>query len=1114
MGLAVKNPLIAVVTLNLLIVLLPNSFANLPDEINFKPYQQIYQNKKAISDQLNNVFEQNKAYRIELESGLAQNQAYLSAITQERLSLIDRNNQLDHYIAEVEQYMHNLRSRISGLNNEINQQNRNLQNLDRNISQVENDLRIAEQRFNQMGRDFQQIENEVARRLQQKRDADRDLSLKVNQRNTQINHLNKAKSDLTARENRHRDDQAKLSGLQREISNRQQLLSSKQSELNTLNSNLTQLRSQLNQASSQVNSLRSEQKKLIDQKSGLMTDKRRLEGQLRNLPDTPENQARRAEIRRNLTQVDNQISALDRQINHLNQQIAQATTELKRIETQVSQAQTRVNQAQTQLNTINSQLSQARSELSRVQASMNSYQTDRNRLLTQITNFETTISRLNREIQQAESLARNLDQRYQESINRRNQIRNQLEVARREVEMISSQRQNLLSQRNHLRQNISSLNNDLNNSTRELNQQQQNLVNSRTEINQNTERIGVIIREIPQVNSTIAQFESALIEARSEEQLSFQTWQTALVETKQAFEAFNQREKLFQNYLTLAKQIGVNEAKIAHDVATSDSLQLMTSNATQLSLAHAQLASVVDAKYRAYVRAEIKGYYQGHETGLVHTESIQAGQRAGDQAALVLATNQAENTHRPQYRQKIFTQLLQSTKIEKIIANNIVQNIELYQINSENNKLTSQASSDLSEVELEESDLLETELDSEISKLSLQNKSNLEKLALLKKPETSYKKPQEIKLPAHPMSCRNQVYKNLKIFTDACAESFGNNYEKNYFATHAKYYQQGFTSDFTVRYEEHFLRLRSVSYSNHFEQAYAVAFTFAEVIGRTEARDLAYNQTYQAKLPIYTQNQIARVEAEEQILLTQHIENNAIIILRDEKIKLNALKGGNFKPNSQFSLDILVRNIGKAINRPDQVLVEIDSISKNIKSNRVAYLLSEIDAQSSAVAKEAFIFDVLNNAVIGDEINVKLKFTINDGAHYAQRVITVEAKAKVGLDFSVDSESRFESEPKFRKTIIPLVAYIYPTHSIGIKLAPKYRGLVKGYSVKLDYDSKQIKFENDSAMTRILDQNQLEILNFNYKFRKGAKRKTVKVMVNISYDAHLVQSGLIELSPR
>lgn len=112
---------------------------------------------------------------------------------------------------------------------------------------------------------------------------------------------------------------------------------------------------------------------------------------------------------------------------------------------------------------------------------------------------------------------------------------------------------------------------------------------------------------------------------------------------------------------------------------------------------------------------------------------------------------------------------------------------------------------------------------------------------------------------------------------------------------------------------------------------------------------------------------------------------------------------------------------------------------------------------------------------------------------------------------------KFNASSDYNKTPKVKGVFNYFIHTFKLNIAPAVEGLQAGYSVKLrpiDDAIKHMSFKVSEGQTGQISKLENKTIEMSYVFKKSAKKKTIKLALEISFRGEVLKKEIIELKPR
>lgn len=1103
--------------MRLLFVLLVslNLLAELPDEINHLKYGEIYKKDKSVSDEAQSVYDADVDYRVELEKGLEQNINYLSQLNAEESQLKQRNAELRKVEPQMVQYIAELERYISQLENQI-------YNLGLDISKLNN--QIQQKRSNQQGivnqrnieaSNYSRVETQRDRKQSQVIDVAREISKLENliaRNHSRLQELNQELSNMRAV---NQNDQGKINQLRSNLNSLNSQLKNKKSELANSNQELSKIESQIRSIEALIATEERKLPPLQESRKQTSLKKSQLERELVKLPQTPENENRIKQLNALIASLETQLTEINSKIANINNVIREENKRLVQLNAQAKPIENKISMIKTQISSLDSDISRKSNEKQQIENRMAQFTTRERTLLNNIQSASSEFSQYENSLRAETAKHRNLENQLRDLNSNLNIIAQRINQLDQQIGQIENQINQLAQNINHLDQQRAQASTDREQSIKSLNTQRSELNALRDEVSRNSNRIGDIKQEIPKVEKAIKDYRDYLVVARTNEQNSFQDWQSKLAVTNKSESEYRKRLNLYKKYLTEAKDNGHEQAKIGYKEGEDAGFIYLDKNVILLSDKYSSINAVLDSEYRAKIRAEILGYNKGYNDGYSDSGTISNSTSRAQADARRDAIFKAENELRAIFRKRYFADLLKenlSTPIEERANKSdskLHEELKDYVVKND------ESSTDLSSAEIVDSSSIKTRLDQRIEELLIEIKKQSDILRAIEKPQSSYEQLANVDVDANrsKKGCQN-VYKNLDVYQKACVSQFVESYKSNYKDSHKEVYYQNFKNDFKEKFDLRFQAKRTEGYFKHKDSAYKISYADGKKEGQREIDELTYQNNYVQFYPQYLNEETNRVDLEEKQLAKTHLTKNAVVDIFKEGLALRSVGKYPFSPGSSILLDLLLRNLGHVASEKGDVSVEIIQTSSNLEVGEKLKILNSLKKRSNLRISEVFTLKIKEDAKPSDVIKVELKININDGSHYGQRVIKVIATRDITISPEAIINVTYEEMPRFRKMIIPFIIWAYPKKDIKVKVEPLYAGLKSPYKVKLEIDESIIKMKSEKdASTQVLSRGSIGSLDFVYKFTRKAKKKKLKAKVIVSYEDSVIYTKDIEITP-
>lgn len=592
------------------------------------------------------------------------------------------------------------------------------------------------------------------------------------------------------------------------------------------------------------------------------------------------------------------------------------------------------------------------------------------------------------------------------------------------------------------------------------------------------------------LNGNVTQLQSQLTAATTDRDLKYSEYMA--------------RYNYYNQQLASAKTLGASQTDIALSIARDDSNVAVSERANELGTSIGNDLGLAQSKYYASVRAEIKGYNDGYDLGYASANDQQRGQEEGTRAGIIAAQDHAQSVLKPRFFNDFFEEALRTSQfkvLSELSFTEIPYAPEADIIDTE--KSAANVNTDTSPVttsEINQSANISSGLDSTVAR----NKSNLSQvigqMTSLSKPGSVYQNPGNI--PFQNYDCSG-VYKGVQAFIDACSAEYTSVFTSKYTNEH----YANFSSQYTNLYDGVVDRTADDVLAANYASDYASMYPIAEATGISDGKAQIYKETFAiAKENAYA-NEIPKAtavaEAQASSEVKNWVANNAALTLTGSAITDTSLQGG-----SEATLKLDLKNISPmATNKPVKVVITSTRNADQIASE--TYIQNLEGNQTTAV--KDIKFKIKRSATSGERIIVKGKVILPGGKYKAQRVETFEASAVAALNPTLAPQQlTYDSTPKVKGW------RRYKIHRFDIDLSAMVETIKAGYTVTMTpiAHADLVDMRNGtSARTGRLTVGSNKRVSFRYIFKKAARDKVIPMEIKYIFEGKVMRSQIIELRP-
>jgi septal ring factor EnvC (AmiA/AmiB activator) len=704
---------------------------DVPDEINFRPYEEQY---VMVSQKVSQHETQLLLTQKELQQKQDLINKYLEMLSSIENEIQVSKNQIDQYkmlIPQLAAQIVSLRNENVSLNTEMRSLKREEERLAfryqvalKNLREVEEVVRRKEEKIqsiqaelSQFGRMARQLADEYRSLSQQLQLVQQNIRSEIDKQRQLENDLTRIQRDLSRLE-------SQISDTQRDISRIEAQLNSEKQKLSALNSRVEDYRTEVSRLRASGAS-----------RNEIAAAERKLQAA------TQARDSQSSEIR----SLENQLTSLNQKLRSDRSTIAQLKREQDQIPNRISESQRKQRQLETQFRSINADVERVQREIAQT---------------------ENRIQRIEADISMARNDLKQDEVRLQENRNEVGFIIREIEANRRDLNSLVSrinanekQELQLAAKKNEYELSIPRLETQIENAENEIGRVQQNLNNSRLE-------------EV-NLNKIIFNLKQKLEILKSEKD--------------QIFAEFDRRKRLFNKYLAQSQALGEDQARDSENLGQVEGEKMAFKISNINGAGIGKELGEAEAKLWGHVRGETYGYAQGYKRGLESPEDRERGRIEGDSLGRQHAITYVQTKERP----VIFEKILKEEINKPIVLNKLMGSMRsTYQLIQREER---DFIDPISETEWEESLNLRTILDSSIENdakmVRVAEKKSIEFLD----PKLAYVKPNEIpfgrancesvykKLEIFRSACM-ETYKSkfMQSYLDASFVSFSSTYPSKY----------------------------------------------------------------------------------------------------------------------------------------------------------------------------------------------------------------------------------------------------------------------------------------------------------------------------------------------
>lgn len=841
-----------------LLVCSVSAYANLPDEINYEPYQLQYQRLSADVD----------AITANLEAATSRlNQAYATErqVDSDITNIQSDTSTTESRINELDNLRTDLMRESSDLNNELNTTTRRLNSLEAQRNNIDRDIIREDRRLAPIQDRLNQVEQRLANQsveVENKRVRFQRAENMSNSLRGELQRLKNERDQLKARldqlESQLANVDAQIAKLQADLANLPQRISRLENKLNTETASQVAMKAELDRIRAELAELMRTNRadpRVRELRGQVATKSRELSAQDAVVTDTRNklNQAKNAErgLKSEIAKLEQSKNTLPNQIRttQANFQTKVALIETKKAE--VGNAETRT--------------AQLRRDLDTAAVELNNIQTRRNRV--------------------AENLA--LESRT------RNRLYRDLEDTTREINRTQNDLNNTTNAYNNVVAQIDNID-------REIPQLERRLDN-------NDRTLRGLLNDLTVVQEQIVTYSSDVTNLTSQQS-------SAITDRDRKYQEYVTRYDYYSDKLNEAKSLGASQTGDAETKATIDSDKYVSARSNEVGSAVGSDLSSAQAKLWGAIRAEIKGYQDGYDEGYASSSDRERGSIEGTQAGIDGARDYATSVLKPQFFNQEFNRRIGQNTQKNLEGLNEFAEFEeatssekiLFDILSTVKPVTSS--------EIAQSNQIATNLDSLILASTTNLNQVLKQAQEMQEAQNVYEAPSSI--PYGRANCNN-VYKNVAEFIQACKSSYTSTFASLY---NSEYFNN-FSEKYPDLYVNVLETTTRDQIEAKYNSEYASSYPVAKLSGVADGKKDIYNETFTAAKTAAYNNELPKAtevaRGEANLEVGDWITNNATLSVQSASITAQNLRGG-----AMANVALVMKNISPAsLTKPVKIII-------------------------------------------------------------------------------------------------------------------------------------------------------------------------------------------------
>ncbi len=927
-------------------------YANqLPDEINYGPYLNVYEQINSERGATENSLNDQRTIRANLLQAIDDQLNYIRNLELQ----IDQDNQRIGFInAEVPR----LQDRKRGIDREISVTDRNIRTLNQEIDGLNRDIEIREDRLRNINREINRL--------------DRDKKNQI----TKVNNLNSA-----------------LSKLNNEIANLEKTITENRKKVQNLNTQIQNFNSTLDAKKSQLATAKTQKQNLVKKKNNLTKEAQDLVAKNKTLQDELKVEQQKLKDLRQQGAAQDVIQAQVKVVQGIRQNIRKNNQRVRVIATEKTNVQNQITAKNTQIANLEKYIANAPQELQKLKDQKKALQDANRRLDSQVAAKKRLVPGKTKQLEDERKILADINSEIDRRVRRSERVAanlSELKVKRRSVAQTLSDHQrrfdNLVSQSNDLANSIDSYLN-------EIPGLEGRIAQSRVTISRTNAQISTDRASERETYRNIKRLENEL--------------RVLTDRTNNAYAEYESRENLYNSYLKEAKTIGQSQIAPASNLATNKGSEMANIDGEKYGMDVSTKFGLAQAKAIGLIRGELKGYQDGYNDGYASDASIDAGTIAGQENGKAQAYAYVRRVFKPQYFENHLMALISTSNQKRddyvsvsmsATEKSNEKEMQVLEVYSE----VAQNIEDLSMGEIDASRRLSTGLDSSIETALRESNSVVSLKADLIKPQSVYSAPSAI--PYTNVDC-SSVYKDVADYIAACEASFKSSFKSKYlnevYAEYKALYPRVFADTFNANEPV----VREQNFDAQYKPAYDMAYNEGDLAGKEDIYNLSYKKAYDQA---YAENIApAKVVANKEALdeVNSWLKTSPIVTAKSAKFASPTLRGGD---STNISIDL--KNISD-VDALNSGTVKIKT-SSNLVFEKNIFALGKVVKRGSSVV--SIPVKINSDAPSGELMKAELELNLPGDKYQSARVEKLSLVQELMLNPKAATNLTYDPSPRIK----------------------------------------------------------------------------------------------------
>lgn len=384
------------ITMLILSVIALKVNAQLPDEVNYKPYHQRYLDSKNKKESKQKELEQSEFSLEQIITSIEETNNRIDSLRYQISNDREEIYGLEAEIPSLDSELENSHYRLNTTLNNIESLNDEKRDLSQSIEELERDMRPIRREFN----DKKRLIQDVRQRFEKTKEEIQD---KENHVGNNENKIHTYQSEISSLKARKKNLERKISRLQSEIEDlrdnpeNESIIKQKQYEVNDSNRQIINFNIGIERSRNSIQRLETEIRSFREDISHLKSEKQRFKHNMENL------ERRISEIASKKRRLEIQIDEVQDEISDIQNRISNLSFELNHLRDEIHQTEERLNYISRRIPSLNDAITRNQSTISTAELRLNDLNSSQNNISQQIYIQKQDLQNLIKQTEQAYS---------------------------------------------------------------------------------------------------------------------------------------------------------------------------------------------------------------------------------------------------------------------------------------------------------------------------------------------------------------------------------------------------------------------------------------------------------------------------------------------------------------------------------------------------------------------------------------------------------------------------------------------------------------------------------------------------------------------------------------